>query len=387
MWSDLESVLEHHSTDVESKDHWLAEFKFRSGGQVVLDLSSMSEGDQMTFVSTIDELAANCNISPALWALKGASQTGNSESRRLSYTRFWEESLAASLRSTVFVPLSGGDCLQDGRIRIVRQLASTPWSATYLGRLDERQLVVVKESVEPGLSASSAKAMELFERECRVLTTLNHSKIARVCDHFVEKGRRYLILEYFAGLDLRELLLRKGAFAEDIVIRIGVEVCSALSYLHNHNPVVIHRDVTPDNIVMGDDGDVRLIDFGASKFFSANATGTLVGKQSFIAPEQLRGMPDTLSDIYALGATMYALLTGEDPVPLGQCMPVGRNRPISAALAELISEMTSFEADRRPPTVQAVQGRLQLLQIPGYRKAGAASRQPVAAVHRSGDRS
>lgn len=359
MWSDLESVMDCQSQDVESKDHCLAEFKFRSGGKIVLDLSSMSESDQMTFMSAIDELAADCTVSARLWALKGSSQASGPENRRLSYTRFWEESLSSSLRSTVFVPLSGGDSLQDGRLRIVRQLASTPWSATYLARVDERQLVVVKESVVPGDSAAAAKAMEQFDRECQILSTLNHPRIAKVYDHFVESGRRYLVLQYFAGLDLRELLLRRGELPEGDVIRAGVEICSALSYLHRHDPVVIHRDVTPDNIVMGDDQTVRLIDFGASKFFFANATGTLVGKQSYLAPEQLRGVPDTRSDIYALGATMYSLLTGEEPVPLGQCAPVGRNRPISAALTELVFQMTSFEAHLRPASVDEVQQRLK----------------------------
>lgn len=361
-WVDLESVTGVEAKSIEGAVSRLAVLKFRTGGEATLALDCLSEYDLKIFISAVDELAPDCQISSELHGLRGVSSAATTEGRRLTYTRIWEESLAGAARSTVFVPLSCGDKLQSGRVRIVRQLASTPWSATYLARTGERRLVILKESIVPGDSTASQKAAELFDRECKVLSTLNHSRIARVSDNFQEKNRRYLVLEYFPGNDLRELVRRRGAISQDRALAIALQVCEALEYLHGQEPPILHRDLTPDNIVLDEDGSVYLIDFGASKYFFANATGTLVGKQSYIAPEQLRGKPQVQSDIYALGATIYTLLSAKDPLPLNECeLKVGRN-VTSFELCDLVARMTRFNAADRPRSVTEVRQLLEKIR-------------------------
>src|SRR5207237_6197438 len=109
---------------------------------------------------------------------------------------------------------------------------------------------------------------------------------------------------------------QNGAQKETTVLKWAAEVAEILTYLHKRNPPIIHRDLTPDNLVLKNEGTVHLIDFGAANQFVGTATGTLVGKQAYIAPEQLRGKADLQSDLYSLGGTLHYLLTGKDPIPL-----------------------------------------------------------------------
>src|SRR5262249_22800632 len=160
------------------------------------------------------------------------------------------------------------------------------------------------------------KAHELFNREAQLLSKLNHPQIVKVLDHFVENGRSYQLLEYLNGQDLRQHVRQNGVRREDEVLAWGIQMAEILKYLHEQDPPIVHRDVTPDNFVLRQDGSIVLIDFGAANEFVGNATGTLVGKQAFISPEQFRGKSVTASDIYALGGTLHFLLTGEDPEAL-----------------------------------------------------------------------
>ena len=92
-------------------------------------------------------------------------------------------------------------------------------------------------------------------------------------------------------------------------------------YLHGHDPVILHRDLTPDNIVVGEDGQMRLIDFGAARQFLDGITGTMIGKQCYMSPEQIRGQASPRSDVYAFGCTLNFLLTGAEPRALTQSSP------------------------------------------------------------------
>jgi serine/threonine protein kinase len=116
-----------------------------------------------------------------------------------------------------------------------------------------------------------------------------------------------------------------------VVVRWLLEAAKILQYLHSQSPPLIHRDVTPDNLVLARDGCLSLIDFGAANALLGTATGTLVGKQSYIAPEQFRGKAGLSSDIYSLGATVYFALTGREPEPLTE-LHAAQLVPIAASL-------------------------------------------------------
>jgi serine/threonine-protein kinase len=124
-------------------------------------------------------------------------------------------------------------------------------------------------------------------------------------------------------------------------------------YLHSQTPPIVHRDLTPDNLVLSVNVGLVLIDFGAANAFIGTATGTMVGKQSYMPPEQLRGKGEPRSDIYALGCTLYFLLTGSDPMPLEIANP-GEKTVVSHDLNALIMKCTAQKVEERFDTAQAV---------------------------------
>ena len=215
---------------------------------------------------------------------------------------------------------------------------------------------MLKEAVVPAFASAQArrKAEEHFLREAEFLTRLKHERIAAVLDHFVEDGRNYLMLEYISGQDLRQYIGQNGPQSEERVLIWGKEIADILQYLHEQIPPIIHRDLTPDNLMLGRDGTISLIDFGAANELLSQSTGTLVGKQAYMAPEQLRGKATRQSDLYGLGATLYFLLTACDPVPLSVSHPRHVMADISPELDDLVALLTSFAESDRADSAKSV---------------------------------
>jgi Serine/threonine protein kinase len=176
---------------------------------------------------------------------------------------------------------------------------------------------------------------------------LKHPRIARVLDRFVEDGRDYLVLEFIPGPTLRQLVKSKGKQKEKDALKWCKQLSEILEYLHGQEPPVLHRDLTPDNVILGNNGEIYLVDFGAANEYVGQATGTMIGKQCYIAPEQLRGKANKASDYYALGGTLYFLLTGEDPEPLSASSPKEKVPEISESTNALVKSLTAFEWQER----------------------------------------
>ena len=256
------------------------------------------------------------------------------------FTHMWDSELKRRYSVTTFAPHPPQTKLQSGRLTILKQLAFGGFSAIYLAEDENRERVVVKELVMPASGgAGQKKAVEMFDRESKLLARIEHEHIARVIDHFIEADRHYLVLDYIDGQNLRELVLRKGPLDETIVINLAQAMLSMLEYLHNMNPPLIHRDFTPDNLIITAQGELTLVDFGAANECVSAATGTLVGKQSYMPIEQIRGKAEPRSDLYALGCTLYFLLTGLDPEPLSELTTT----KVSPALAAILQRLTQFE--------------------------------------------
>jgi serine/threonine-protein kinase len=132
-------------------------------------------------------------------------------------------------------------------------------------------------------------------------------------------------------------------------------------FLHHRETSILHRDLTPDNIIIGEDGQLRLIDFGAAREFLEGITGTMIGKQCYVAPEQLRGEATTQSDIFSFGCTLYFVLTGRDPKALSQSSPA-KDLDCSEEIDQLIRDCTSFEASQRPASFDEVLQRLKKIE-------------------------
>src|ERR1043165_5799611 len=210
--------------------------------------------------------------------------------------------------------LSEGTTLQ-GRYRIVRQLGQGGMGAVYEA-IDERldTTVALKETL-----FTDEKLRKQFEREARLLARLHHQALPRVSDHFTEGEGQFLVMQYIAGQDLSEMLIARGApFSESEVVRWADQLCDALDYLHTQDPQIIHRDIKPQNLKLTSRGQIILLDFGLAKgsvgqMTAVTTSASIFGYTPNYAPlEQVQGKgTDSRSDIYALGATLYHLVTND----------------------------------------------------------------------------
>jgi len=322
---------------------------FKSGGGAVLELEHMSRDQVEKLLLCVEQNADQSVLSKhALFFERQLMAVDNDIP--ISYTTIWTDSLESQFGATHFVPLKTGSTIQGGRYEVRMQLASGGLSAVYLAQLHDGSRVVLKESVLPLDSdeRTRAKAKEMFEREATILAKLDHKQIARVLDYFAEDGRDYIVLEYIPGMSLRQVVQADPKRVRQKVVSWAKQIADVVCYLHQLDPPIVHRDLTPDNLLIREDGKIALIDFGASNEFVSQATGTLVGKQAYIPPEQFRGKAEPKSDIYAFGATIYFLLAGKDPIPLSTSHPAQVSAAVPADLDELVASCTQLDPSSRP---------------------------------------
>ncbi len=210
--------------------------------------------------------------------------------------------------------LSVGQVLEN-RYRIVSLLGQGGMGAVYRAwDLNLRVPVALKENLDLSLVSQ-----QQFEREALLLAQLNHPNLPRVTNHFVIPNHgQYLVMEFIEGQDLQQWLDQRGKLTEAEAVPIIGQIASALAYLHSRPEPVIHRDIKPANIKITPDNRAVLVDFGIAKQYTAGGhttRGAQAVTPGFSPPEQYGlGTTDARSDIYAVGATLYALLTGETPV-------------------------------------------------------------------------
>lgn len=212
----------------------------------------------------------------------------------------------------------------DNRYRIVVPLGQGGSGTTYEAEdLTTCQRVAIKVI---GLQqVEDWKILELFEREAKVLETLNHPGIPNYLNYFhtdtVTNRRFYLVQELVAGLSLADWV-KQGWHADEFKVKeIAIKILEILNYLHCLHPPVIHRDIKPHNILLCHDGRVFLVDFGAVQEVYHKTLirgGTFVGTLGYMPLEQMRGQAFFASDLYALGATLVFLLTHRVPADLPQ---------------------------------------------------------------------
>lgn len=267
-----------------------------------------------------------------------------------SYTELWLQALAAPPQRDRLQPLEAGMMLDQQRYRVTRALGVGGQGAAYEAiDQDSQDLVVLKEFLLPIYVDVSIRkeVLEQFESEARILKHLDHEQIVKLSSFFVEDHRAYLVLEHIDGMSLREKVKKDGRFAEQDVLSLAEQMCNILAYLHSRQPVVVHRDFTPDNLILRKDGLLKLIDFNVARQIESTATGSVVGKPAYLPPEQFRGEPCAQSDIYALGASLHYLLTGQDPEPITASHPRTLRPEIGTGLDEFVARATASDLSKR----------------------------------------
>jgi serine/threonine protein kinase len=209
----------------------------------------------------------------------------------------------------------------ESRFDVLAKLGEGGMGCVYKVRhrdLDEVQIV---KTLQAHLS-SNVGLRERFVNEARRGMRLRHPHIAGVHDFAVcADGTGYIVMEYVHGHNLRDLLATRGPLRLPLVGSIAVQTLDALGYLHGEK--FIHRDISPDNLILTTTADgkpfVKLIDLGISKSLESGntmtGTGQFIGKVSYASPEQFGGQADERSDLYSLGIVLYRLLTNADPFP------------------------------------------------------------------------
>jgi serine/threonine-protein kinase len=187
-----------------------------------------------------------------------------------------------------------------------------------------------------------------FEIEARLLAQLDHPRVVRVLDHFEEDGAYYLVMTLVEGPSLRQVLKERGApgLRADEVVEFGAQACEALDYVHTEG--IVHRDVKPENLIVGSNGLV-LVDFGVARELGADTYGTIaVGTPRFMAPEVFSGGGvSPRSDVFGLAVTLVTLLTGTAPSYTEREPLVGRYPGVSPELDAALRWGREFTPERR----------------------------------------
>ncbi|MEV7094952.1 protein kinase [Amycolatopsis sp. NPDC051045] len=259
--------------------------------------------------------------------------------------------------------------LVNGRYRLLGHVGRGAMSLVWRAR-DERldRVVAVKQFLhEPG-----ADVCERAIREARLASRLRHPHAVAVYDVFEDAGSMYLVMEYVPARSLTEVLVDRGPLPRCDVLRLGRQIGAALAAAHGD--WILHRDVTPNNVLVTDDGTARITDFGVSRALGeqpAADEGVVVGTLPYLAPEVARGSQAGLpSDVYSLGATLYTALEGtppfgtsDDPITLlrriteNQLTPPAHGGPLTGVLMRML--------DRDPAARPSMQETVDLLAAVG----------------------
>ncbi|MFL9457957.1 GUN4 domain-containing protein [Tolypothrix bouteillei VB521301_2] len=265
----------------------------------------------------------------------------------------------------------GSKLLLAERYRAIKQIGQGGFGKTFLA-VDEykpsQPRCVIKQLFPQAQGTNTLnKASELFKLEAERLDELghNHSQIPELLAYFTQDNQQYLVQEFIDGHNLAEEVTQNGTYKEQQIVALLQNLLPVLQFVHDKQ--VIHRDIKPENIIRRRDGELVLVDFGATKTATPTAlavTGTVIGTQGYTAPEQALGKATFASDIYSLGVTCLYLLTRIQPFELFDVEEgewVWKNylsAPVSNNLSQVLDKMISGAVKRRyrsaPEVLQAL---------------------------------
>lgn len=274
------------------------------------------------------------------------------------------------------------------RYRIVGPIGRGGMGAVYRAEdllLPGRVCAVKEIAAAPELGEEAVNQLQAqFRQEAEVLARLDHPNLPKVSDYFTRNEREYLVMDFVAGYDLREIIEQARERGEHLdearVLAWADQLCDALSYLHNQDPPILHRDVKPSNIKLTPSGFLKLVDFGLVKLLTSDEARTITvvqgrGTAAYTPLEQYGTEgehTDIQSDIYALAATLYHLLTNRPPATAQERFlrpdalnPINEINPeIHPAVAQAVHQALSLHPSDRPESIDEFHTLLQRTEVP-----------------------
>ncbi len=263
--------------------------------------------------------------------------------------------------------------LLKGRYEIKKKLGEGGFAETFLAYdRDTSTQCVLK--ILSWKDVPDWKVIELFEREARVLSQMNHPQIPKFIEFFTEEidsqKKIVLVQEYISGKNLNESIRDGKHFTEKEIIGIGIELAKILEYLHDFSPPIIHRDIKPSNLLVSEDGEIHLVDFGAVRdkvlhYQKTEAGGfTVVGTYGYMPFEQFQGQAVPASDIYSLGMTLITLLSHKEPPEMeltGSDLDFEPHVNISDGFKSVIKKMIAHRLEDRYISAKELRHDLEAL--------------------------
>lgn len=382
-WQNLAAIKCVHPESVTDPALWQIALLAKDGSQVSIDLgglmnSASKEALLKAFEKYAPQVERDADVYTSLHA--GENQT---------YTDLWLSALTQPPQREKLLPLERGLVLKGGDYTVAAMHASGGQGLVYLANRseesgdDESHNLIIKEAMLPLYVSEEArrKAVERFDRDARLLSQLDSPHIAKVVDYFIEDHRSYLVTERIFGQDLRTCVEEDGPMTASAILELLPQMLAGLKYIHSRTPAVVHHDFTPDNLICSTSGQLVLIDFDVAREQSTRTLATMVGKQAYTPPEQLRGQAGPASDIYALGATLYFLASGENPRPISRnSLPSARqDSPQWRILDEIISGCTILDTSNRftIEDIERVLGRNSATAIAAAAKSSEKERSQI----------
>lgn len=227
----------------------------------------------------------------------------------------------------------------DARYRILSRLGTGGMAAVYLAEDTELgRRVAIK--ILDDRHANDAGFLERFRREAQNAASLSHPNIVAIYDRGETEGSSYIAMEYLEGPTLKDLIVREGPLPIPLAIDYTRQILAALGFAHRNG--IVHRDIKPHNVLVGEDGRCKVTDFGIARSGASEMTevGSIVGTAQYLSPEQARGGPiSPASDLYSVGVVLYELLTGT--------VPFAGEQPLEIAMKHLSGVPSPPSSHRR----------------------------------------
>ena len=202
----------------------------------------------------------------------------------------------------------------DDRYEVIKKVGSGGMADVYMAkdRVLNRQVAL---KILASQYANDIEFVERFRREAAAAASLNHPNIVQVYDKGEAEGTYYIAMEFLPGRSLKDIILKHAPLGTDLVVSVSRQIVEALRYVHRRD--IVHRDIKPQNIIVDEDGRVKVTDFGIARArggASLTEAGTSIGTAHYLSPEQAQGLPvEAASDLYSLGVVMYEMATGRLP--------------------------------------------------------------------------